>query len=632
MRRRTAIATLIAGLTTTHPVMARMVGTWAKAWAPPPMLTVSQWADANRRLPAESAAEPGRWDTSRTPYLRAIMDAVNDPDVHIVVVKSSSQVGKTEALINIMGYFIDSDPGPMLLVYPTVETAEDFSKERLAPTIRDTPCLYAKVSEAKSRDQNNTLRKKLFPGGHLTLVGANAPSGLSSKPIKLVLFDEVDRFPASAGTEGDPVNLAIKRTTTFWNRKIVMVSTPGLATTSRIEKAWQESDQRRYFVLCPHCGESIRFVWAGVVWPKGRPEEAVYVCQECGVQITDADKVQMLDSGQWRPTWQETEEKRNPKPGVVGFHLNEMYAPWANTSFAQIAMNHVEAARKGAEALQVWVNTSLGEPWEEEGEKVDWQVLYTRREEWNDAVPQRAAVLTAGVDVQKDRLELEVVGWGIDHETWSVDYRVLFGDTAQSDVWEQLDRALLSTYEHAGGATLTIAAAGVDSGYRTDEVHKFCLERWARCIYALKGEAGAGRPLIVRPAKPKRGKCPLFRVGSDTAKDLLYARLSIQRGPDEDPTAPRPGYCHFPMARTEEYFKQLTAEKQVTKYSKGHGTRVWIKESGARNEALDCRVYAMAAFAVLNPDVAGIVASLSQSKKPKPPVVAGRRIRGRMTL
>lgn len=604
--------------------LAEMLGSVARAWAPPPRLTVSQWADAHRRLSPEGASEPGPWRTERTPYLREIMDAISDPEIERVVVQSSSQVGKTEVLLNAIGYHMDVAPCPMLLVYPTEGTAEDFSKERLAPMLRDTPVLQGKVSE-RTRDGANTILKKLFPGGVLTLVGANAPAGLASKPIKIVLFDEVDRFDDSAGDEGDPVDLATKRTLTFWDRKIVEVSTPGIKGISRIEKEFIATDQRRYFMPCPHCEEFIRFMWGCVDW-KGRPaEEAVYVCHLCGGIITDADKPEMLERGVWLPTWQDNPDTpAPPKANVRGFHLNELYAPWTNTTFGAIASNHVKAVRDGARALQVWVNTSLGETWEEEGESVDGKALYNRREEWNGKVPQGAAVLVAGVDVQKDRLELEVVGWGIEQESWSVDYRILLGDTEQPDVWEQLDRALLEPYEHESGHVLTVAAAGVDTGYRTQKVHDFCLPRWSRRIYALKGMSGPGRPLITRPAKPKRGKCPLFTVGTDTAKDSLYARLGRQET--------GPGYCHFPMERTEEYFEQLTVEKQITKWDKGHAKRVWMKPAGARNEALDCRVYAMAALAILNPNVAEIAAALSEVKTAEPkPRKRTLRVRGRMS-
>jgi phage terminase large subunit GpA-like protein len=574
------------------------MGSLALAWSPPPRQSVSEWANANRRLSPESAAEPGQWDTDRVPYLRGIMDATNDPNIHTIVVMSSAQVGKTEAINNVVGYHIDLAPCPMLLVYPTGETAEDYSKDRLAPMIRDTPCLDAKVRDVKSRSSNNTLRKKMFPGGLLTLVGANAPAGLRSKPIKIVLFDEVDSFPASAGTEGDPVDLAIKRTTTFWDRKIVMVSTPGIKGVSRIEKAWKESNQQRYFVPCPHCHKFIHLVWSCVTWDKGKPE--------------------MLLAGQWRPTWK-TDEGADPQEGVAGFHLNELYAPWANTTFGDVAKAHVKAVRKGAETLKVWVNTSLGETWEAEGDSVDWEILHNRREQWNGLVPEGVAFLTAGVDIQKDRIELEVVGWGIDDESWSVDYRVLIGDTESPEVWDQLDRALLETYTHATGNELTISATGVDSGYKTDKVHAFCLKRWSRNVFAVKGEAGASKPLFVRPARPKPGKCPLFRVGVDTAKDSLYDRLNH--------TDPGPGYCHFPMERTEDYFRQLTVEKQITKYSHGHGMKVWIKPSGARNEALDCRNYATAAAGIFNPDIKGILDMLHGREVKK--VQTRRRVRAR---
>ncbi len=308
---------------------------------PPPRLTVSQWADEYRRLSPESAAEPGRWRTDRAPYQRGIMDAVNDPTVREIVVMKSAQVGWTEILGNIVGFHVDRDPAPILLIQPTLEMAEAWSKDRLAPMVRDTPALKGKIKDARSRDSGNTLLHKQFPGGHVTIAGANSPAGLASRPIRVVLCDEVDRYPPSAGTEGDPISLARKRSTTFWNRKLLMGSTPTVKDASRIEAAFLASDQRYFLVPCPHCGTEDRLRWQHVRWPEGRPEEAHYVCPHCGAVIEDTDKLRMLESGRW--------EASTEFNGVAGFHLSELYSPWV--TFGAMARAFTEAALRAVGSI-----------------------------------------------------------------------------------------------------------------------------------------------------------------------------------------------------------------------------------------------------------------------------------------
>lgn len=516
------------------------------------------------------------------------MDAVSDPQVETVVIMSSAQVGKTEILNNAIGFHIHLDPAPILLVQPTIEMAETWSKDRFAPMLRDTPVLRGLVKDPRSRDSGNTLRQKQFPRGHIAMAGANSPASLASRPVRLVLLDEVDRFPPSAGTEGDPVKLAVKRTTNFWNRKIIMTSTPTTKGASRIEAAWEEADQRIYEVPCPACGSFQTLKWGQVRWtkdPKGNPEGVHYECEHCQGKLTESDKHRMIRNGRWVIT----------RPWIVrtaGFHVNELYSPWS--TWAGVVENFLEA-KKRPETLKVWVNTSLGESWEEEGLTVDDAALGGRREDYGlgDPLPEGVLLLTAGVDVQGDRIEATAWGFGIGEESWVIQHAVFRGNPETSlKVWRDLDDWLLRTYPNSSGTTLRVAAACVDSGgHATQQVYDFCRKRESRRIWAVIGRAGAGLPLIKIGVRRTRQKVVLGIVGTDTAKGLLFSRLALGEF--------GPGYIHFPRDVDDEYFRQLTAEKLMTKHVKGVATRVW-KQIRARNEALDCAVYAFAAFASLN--------------------------------
>lgn len=555
--------------------------TIASVLKPPPKLTVSEWADSSRKLSPEASAEAGGWLTSRAEYQRGIMDSFNDPDVYQIIVMSSAQVGKTEILNNVVGYHIDQDPSPMLVVQPTLDMAQTWSKDRLAPMLRDTPSLSGKVKDPRSRDSGNTTLHKSFTGGHVTACGANSPSSLASRPIRVVLCDEVDRYPVSAGSEGDPVTLARKRSATFWNRKFGMFSTPTNKGASRIEASFLESDQRYYYVPCAHCGEKQILKWANVHWDEGKPHTAKYVCPECGGVWTEADRVRAIRHGEWKAH----AEFR----GIAGFHISALYSPW--TMLHEGVADFLEA-RKQPATLRVWVNTYLGETWEEQGESVDDYQVAERREDWGDKLPKEVVLLTAGVDVQDDRLEVEVVGWGRDEESWSIDYRTLWGDPSSPTVWHDLDNILNQQFDHELGITLSIRCACIDSGgHHTNSVYNYVRPREGKRIFAIKGVGGAGKPIVGRPSTNNIGKIKLFPVGVDTAKDLLFSRLKI--------TTEGAGYCHFPIDRPDEYFKQLTAEKVVTKYHKGFARREYVK-TRPRNEALDMRVYAMAAFSILN--------------------------------
>ena len=499
---------------------------------------------------------------------------------------SSSQIGKTEILNNIVGYHVAQDPSPILVVQPTLDMAQTWSKDRLAPMIRDTPSLAYLVKDPRARDSGNTTLHKVFAGGHITACGANSPSSLASRPIRVVLCDEVDRYPVSAGSEGDPVSLAKKRAATFWNRKILMSSTPTNKGASRIEIAYEESDKRRYTVPCQHCKEDQFLEWSNVKWDKDKPETARYVCPLCGTEWDESERIRSIRQGKWVAT----EEFK----GVAGFHLSALYSPW--TPIVDGVRDFLEAKKQPA-TLRVWINTYLGESWEEEGDQVDDFSLSNRAEEW-DAIPNDVLLLTAGVDVQDDRLEAEVVGWGLDEESWSIAYKTFYGDPSAPHIWKDLDEFLAQTYEHESGEDMIVRATCVDSGgHNTQAVYKYVHPREGKRIFAIKGVGGEGKPIVGKPSKNNIGKIKLFPVGVDTVKLLLFSRFKIQEA--------GAGYCHFPVGREDEYFKQLTAEKIATRYHKGFARREFVK-TRTRNEALDVRVYAMAALSLLNVNLASL--------------------------
>lgn len=558
---------------------------------PPPDLTVSAWADAYRVLSREASAEPGRWSTARAPYQRGIMDAFSEPGIDTVVVMSAAQVGKTDIFLNVIGYHIDQDPAPILVLQPTLDMGHAFSKDRLAPMLRDTPRLSHRVAPVKSRDSGNTLLHKTFLGGHVTIAGANSAASLASRPIRVFLGDEVDRWPRSAGSEGDPWNLGAKRTATFWNRKLGAFSTPTVKGESRIEEAYEEGDQRRYWVPCPDCGEFQALKWANVHWEHGDPSTARYGCEHCGSLLDEAQKLPMLLGGEWRAEF--------PGRPVASFHLSALYSPWR--TWEEVVREFL-ASKGNPERLRVWVNTDLGETWEEEGDRVEPDALLLRREKYPADVPAGAAVLTAGVDVQGDRLEAVVKGWGRGEESWLIDQVQLWGDPGQPDVWRSLEETLFNqTFAHEHGATLRVACTCVDSGgHHTEAVYRWVRQHRSRRVYAVKGVGGEGRPLVGRPSKANKWGVKLIPVGTDTAKDAIFARLRILPAESPEGPEPTPGLMHFPDWADPEYFAQLTAEKVVTRYHMGRQRRTYEK-TRPRNEALDLEVYAMAALIILGP-------------------------------
>lgn len=575
---------------------AKMFERIFKVLEPPPDLKLSEWADRYRQLSSEASAEPGRWKTAKAPYQKEIMDAITDITIKKVVVMSAAQVGKTDAMIlNPIGYYIHYEPSPIMVLQPTIQMAEAFSKDRLSPMLRDTTVLTERVND-KSRNSGNTILQKIFPGGHVTMVGANSPSSLASRPIRVLLADEIDRYPATAGSEGDPLFLAAKRLTTFWNRKEVDVSTPTIKGLSRIEVEFENSSRGEWNAPCPCCGELQPLTWSGVVFDKDDLSEIKYVCCKCGVISSEVEWKEHFIDGCFVH-----EDPDNP---VRGFHLNTLastLATWREVVEKFLIAN--EEKKKGnVELMKVWTNTELGETWEEEGEQLEEEDLMKRREKYNCEIPDEVLYLTAGVDTQDDRFEVEVVGWGPEYESWGIKYAAIYGDNSDinNQVWKDLDAFLQQIWEKPDGTKLKISCACVDSGgHRTNQVYKFCKARFNRRVFAIKGSNDSAAAYIQKPTKSNREGAYLFTLGVDTGKSLLMDRLKVEEE--------GPGYCHFPKedgkGYDEKYFKGLTSEKKVLRYKMGRPYFAWeLKDKGEhkRNEALDCRNYATAAIEIIN--------------------------------
>ena len=508
------------------------------------------------------------------------MEAVTDPSVREVIVMCCTQMMKTELLLNTLAYHAHQDPCPILLIQPTKEMADAFSKERLAPMIRDTPALTGLFSDPKTRQSNNTLCKKLFPGGYVQLHGANSPAGLAMRAVRILLLDEVDRYPVSAGAEGDPVKIAAKRQKTFWNRKLIAVSSPTNKGASRIESLMEASDWRKPIVPCPHCRAEQILTWDQVE-NKEQPEDAHIACQICAKPWSEADRLAAIRWHRWEPT------QKASMPGRVGFWASELYSSWVSP--AEMARDYKDAQISN-DTLKTFVNTSLAETFEIPGDALDPIGLYTRREHYEHPIPN-GSVLTFGGDVQLDRIEGEFVAWGEGEESWSIGYLRLYGDPTRPEIWDALAEILREPRFRGDGEPMNVRLACLDSGAFTEEVYRFC-RRAPRRFIPSKGASMPGKPIVTFPRTPNEHRVYLANIGTDTAKELLFGRLNI--------LDPGPGYCHFPITEDHdmEFFNQLCAEKRIRHLRHGHQYFVWEKVR-KRNEALDCRILAHAALRIL---------------------------------
>lgn len=617
---------------------------WYASGRPPKLLTVDEWAAANRRLSGKEAAEPGPWSNDRTPFLTEIMRALSwDSPYRGVTFMKGAQIGGTECGNNFIGSVIDMSPGPMMMVLPTKEIAKLVSKQRLDSLFSETPCLREKIRAKRSRDSGNTMLEKEFPGGILVITGANSPIGLRSMPVSNMVMDELDAFVLSSGDEGDPVFLAARRTSTFPRGKVFRISTPKTMGRSRIAAYYEASDQRRYFVPCPHCGHAHLLSFDNMVWDtrtKGGqlPTWAEIICPDCGAAIQESSKRAMLAEGEWRPT--ATPED----PKEVGFHLSSLYSPSGWFSWLQAVHMHITAERQNSDEIrQVFTNTVLGLPFAGQVEQPEWRRLYERREDYPvGEAPEGVVFLTAGIDVQRDRLEVEVVGWSRRFENWSIDYQVFDGDTSKALVWSKLYDYVVQSFPHASGGRLKIQTIGVDTGFRTQQAYNFCgrfpQPQWTPAgVYVtapntaipLKGrDDETSIVLSVRRIQHKGKLTPmrLYTIGVSFLKEELYGWLKGVR-PTEEEVAEGvmlpPGFCHWPEYG-EAWFRGITAERKVTTMNTATG-RVksqWVKDRNVSNEPLDCRIYARAAAAIYGIDTMTEsqwerIEPLTQGKPPK---------------
>jgi phage terminase large subunit GpA-like protein len=589
----------LPGLADAHEITRRACRMGAK---PDPKLRISEWADQYRILTTRSSPEPGIWRTSRTPFLRDIMDALMaDSPWERVVFMKGSQVGATESGNNWIGYIIHLAPGPMLVVQPTETMAKRNSKQRIGPLIEDSPILRTLVRSPKMRDSGNTILAKEFLGGILVLAGANSAKQLRSMAARYLFLDEVDAYPANVDREGEPCDLAIARTSNFRRKKILIASTPTIAGRSRIETFFGQSDQNFYNVPCPRCGAFIVLLPEQLGWSPTMPHQASYICQECGREVFDHEKTEMLDRGEWRATAK--------GDGITrGYHLSSYYSPVGWLSWTQI-MRARDKSLASPEKLQAFYNTILGVPWADQGEVPDVDRLFERRETYAiGEVPEGGLVLTAGADIQMNRIEVEIVAWGRDRHSWSIDYRVLEGNTNQPQVWEKLSHLLDEEFPSFYGGNLRIRKMAVDSGFNTMRVYEWVRRMGSMNVMAVKGEshthisAFVGPPTLLDMTPGGRmirgsGGVRLWPINTSIGKEELYRSLRLA-APDVSAGEPWPtGFCHFP-AYGKEFFEQLCAEQLITHTLAGRTTTRWEKRRD-RNEALDCRIYARAAASTL---------------------------------
>jgi phage terminase large subunit GpA-like protein len=564
-------------------------------FAPPPDVTGSEWANEYRRLSPEASAEVGRFRIERTPYMREILDVMTGSaiDVEEVWFKKSAQIAYSETLNNALGYYVHLDPGPIMMVQPTLEMAESYSKDRIEPMLRDTEAL-CQLTDFRAKQSSNTILRKKFPGGLLQLIGANSPAAIASRPIRIVFCDEVDRYPHSTGKEGDPIELARARQATYEsNRMFVAGGTPVLKGASRTAKGYESTDQRKYFVQCPHCKEHIALEWDHFEKDDPKAEHyGEYKCQSCEQHIEHHHKISMLadqamgGTAGWSPT--------NPDApaNARGYFIWTAYSPFRSWRWL---CDQWQKSKGDPELEQVFFNTVLGLEYAFSNIETDCESLHKQREDYRpDAIPDDILVITCGVDCQDDRFELEVVGWGDGEESWSLDFQTIDGDPASKETLEALDDFLKSTfYTRVDGREMGIKACFIDSGgHRTDAVYSFVRGKQSRHIYPCKGVSSAGQPIFARWSKLKKAKVRLAHVGTDTAKETIYSNLSR---PKE-----RAGRMHFPMKYSLEYFRQLTSEEKVIRWTGGQPRVIFQKKkesgTGGRNEPLDCRVYALSAL------------------------------------
>jgi phage terminase large subunit GpA-like protein len=560
----------------------------AAAIRPRVQLYPSQWAEQRRKLSSESSAEAGRWKNARVPYLPAIMDALDRRHpAWLVVFMANAQSAKSEAGLNWAGHTIDEDPGPLLALFPGANLGKSWVRLRLNPMIANAPTLRAKVPLGRRSDKGDTLMQKIFPDGHITVGSTYIPTDASSKAIAKLLIDDVDRFQKAAGAEGDMVEMAIMRLSTFsYRKKCFINSSPGIESLSIINPWWKQSSQGHYHVPCPHCDTKQPLVWENLRWPEGKPKEAQYACAHCGAFIAEHHKTEMLARGEWRHTYSERADE------IVGFHSNCLYTPtslgftWAENAAA------FERAKHDPEKLKVFTNTRLGETHKDPHEKLDWELLHNRGEPFKlRQIAPRILILTCGVDVQKDRVELQILGWGRNERATTIDYQVITGDPTREELWSELDEYLALELENSFGVKMRLACTLIDSNYLTDDVLRFTRPRKSRNIFASRGSNIMTKQAIGRPThtdvksrgKSDRRGAERYEIGVSALKRTLYERLRADSG-----VAKAEQHVRFSDQLSEEYFRGLASE-----VFDPHKRR-WVQVY-ERNESLDTFILAMAA-------------------------------------
>lgn len=573
---------------------------------PLPKTSVSNWADNHRMLSSGISAEPGKWKTSRAPYQKDIMNAFTEPGIHRVVVKSSSQIGKSDMMNNVIGRFAHLDPCAIMMIQPTIDMAQDYSKTRIAPMIKDTKVLNNLFYDVKSRDANNTILSKVFPGGRLIMCGANSPAGLASRPIRILLADEVDRFSDSAGTEGDPVDLAAKRMTTFWNSCMGLFSTPTNEGSSRIDEEYLAGTQEEWQHKCPNCGEYhlLRHIdmtvdYKEIKTPSGKKTVIVndvkWRCPHCGFSFSEKEMKQT-------PQKYISRNADALKNGIRSFFVNGFTSPWM--TWSKIMREWLEA-KGDPEREKVIMNTVFGESYKQKGAFEDEQIFLRRRESYGAELPNGVLLLTAAIDTQDNRLEYEVVGWGKEEECWGIRKGIVLGAPNQDRTWKEIDNILDKTYHFADGKGLKVVRTFIDSGgHYTSDVYNYCQKNFHKQRFAIKGRGGPGIPLIYKIAKANNAKAPLILLGVDDGKQQIMDRLSID--------SPGPLYFHFPQDEgikelsnrgyDDLYFKGIISEHKKVYKRNGVLREVWETIKNVRNEPLDLRNYNLACMKSLKPD------------------------------
>lgn len=584
----------------------------AKHLVPPAPLRPSEWAEANVRIPTGNAI-PGPIRFDNAPYQREPMDMATHPGCHRITLMWGAQVGKTQLALCLQGYGIAHEPRSQMMMQPSQGDLTTWLETKFNPMVDANPVLQNLLAKPRSHEGVNNQRMKSYPGGFLMFAWAGSTKTMRGRSAPWIVADEIDGYGGTP--EGDEVQLLWQRAATFGDQRLLMeISTPTIKGESRIESAYEQGDQRHFYVACPHCDQHQTLRWEQVSWDKDAdgnalPETADYTCEGCGEPWNDGQRIAAIRIAEkvgagWKAI--------KPFRGHASYHLNELYSCFRR--LRDIVQSFLD--KKAAGDLQSFINVSLAETWEEQGEQAEAHVLMERAEAFRAPVPSGGVVLTAGIDMQQDRLEVETVAWGRGEESWSVDFSVLWGDPLQDDVWRDLDDYLATTWAHESSAQLGIVAACLDTGGSTgytQRAYEYARGKTGRRLFAIKGVPGWDRPVVMAPSRKKTGrgqrKVDLFSVGVDEAKLTVMRRLAVSE--------PGPGFTHIPADREAEWFHQLTAEKLVTKYVKGVPKREW-HQTRPRNEALDCRVYAYAALKIASPNLKRHAARLDSYENPEP--------------